>query len=72
MTAAKNLDLLAQQDWESQIKDVFKEVAPQFKVLKKGILDYYKEIEKANKVAEHEVKKLSTRQRRLLQLQKEQ
>jgi hypothetical protein len=57
MTAAENLDLLAQQDWESRMKDVFKEAAPRFKVLKKSILDYYKEIEKAKKVAEREAKK---------------
>jgi hypothetical protein len=38
MTAAENLDLLARQDWESQMKDVLKEAAPQFKVLKKSIL----------------------------------
>jgi hypothetical protein len=57
MTAAENLDLLARQDWESRMKDVFKEAAPRFKVLKKGILDYYKEIEKAKKVAEREAKK---------------
>ena len=57
MTAAENLDLLARQDWESQMKDVFKEAAPRFKVLKKGIVDYYKEIEKAKKVAEREAKK---------------
>ena len=57
MTAAENLDLLARQDWESQMKDVFKEAAPQFRVLKKTILDYYKEVEKAKKAAEHEAKK---------------
>jgi hypothetical protein len=52
MIAAENLDLLAQQDWESGMKDVFKEAAPRFKVLKKTILDYQKEVEKAKKVAE--------------------
>jgi hypothetical protein len=57
MTAAENLDLLAHQDWESKMKDIFKEAAPRFKVLKKSILDYYKEIEKANKVAEREAKR---------------
>jgi hypothetical protein len=34
-----------------------KEAAPQFKVLKKNILDYYKKINKAKKVIEHEAKK---------------
>ena len=28
MTAAKNLDLLARQNWESGMKDVFKKAAP--------------------------------------------
>jgi hypothetical protein len=57
MTAAENLDLLARQDWESRMKDVFKEAAPRFKILKKNILDYYKDIEKAKKVADREAKK---------------
>jgi hypothetical protein len=57
MTAAENLDLLARQDWESRMKDVFKEAAPQFKVLKKSILDYHKQIEKAKQVAERTAKK---------------
>lgn len=35
MTAAESLDLLARQDWERWMKDVFKEAAPRFKVLKK-------------------------------------
>ena len=39
------------------MKDVFKEVAWQFKVLRKNILDYQKEIENAKKVAEYDVKK---------------
>jgi hypothetical protein len=60
MTAAENLDLLARQDWESGMKDVFKEAAPQFRVLKKNILDYQKEIEKAKKVAEQEARKAAT------------
>ena len=33
MTAAKTLDLLARQDWESNMKDVFREAAPRFRVL---------------------------------------
>lgn len=57
MTADKNLDLLAQQDWESEIKDVFKEAVPQFRVLKKRILNYQKEVDKAKNVAEHKVRK---------------
>jgi hypothetical protein len=60
MTAAENLDSLAQQDWESMMKDVFKEAGPRFKILKKNIVDYHKEIEKAKKVAEREVKKAAT------------
>ena len=28
MTAAENLDFLARQDWESRMKEVFREVAP--------------------------------------------
>jgi len=54
MTATENLDFLARQDWESLMKDVFKEAAPRFRVLKKSILDYEKEVEKAKKVAEHD------------------
>jgi hypothetical protein len=46
MTATKNLDCLAQQDWERGMKDVFKEAGPQFKVLKKSILDHQRVIEK--------------------------
>jgi hypothetical protein len=56
MTATENLDLLAQQDWESGMKDVFKEAAPQFRVLKKNILDYQKEVEKVKKAAECEAR----------------
>ena len=39
------------------MKDVFKEAAPQFKVLKKNIIDHHRAIEKVRKVAEQEVKK---------------
>jgi hypothetical protein len=60
MTAAKNLDLLARQDWERGMKDVFKEAAPKFRVLKKNILDYQKEVEKAKKTAEREARKAAT------------
>ena len=60
MTAAENLDFLARQDWESRMKDVFKEVAPRFRILKKNILDYQREIEKAKKVAEREARKAAT------------
>ena len=60
MTAAENLDLLARQDWERGIKDVFKEAAPRFRILKKNILDYQKEVEKAKKVAEREARKAAT------------
>jgi hypothetical protein len=60
MTATKNLDFLAQQDWERGMKDVFKEAAPQFKVPKKNILNHQRVIEKARKVAEQEVKKAAT------------
>jgi hypothetical protein len=57
MTATENLDLLARQDWESRMKDMFKEAAPRFKVLKKNILDSQKAVEKAKTVAEQETKK---------------
>ena len=57
MTATEMLDFLARQDWEGQMKNVFKEVAPQFKVLKKNITDYQKAIENAKKVEEHNKKK---------------
>lgn len=57
MTAIEMLDFLARQDWESRMKDVFKELAPQFKILKKNITDYQKAIEKAKKIEEHNKKK---------------
>ena len=57
MTAIEMLDFLARQDWESQMKDVFKELAPQFKILKKNITDYQKAIEKAKKIEENNKKK---------------
>jgi hypothetical protein len=60
MTAAKNLDFLAHQDWESRMNDVFTEVAPRFRILKKNILDYQREIEKAKKAAEREVRRAAT------------
>ena len=53
----ENLDLLAQQDWKGRMKDILKEAAPQFKALKKNIINYYKAIEKARKVADHDAKK---------------
>lgn len=60
MTAAENLDMLARQDWESSMKDVFKEAGPRFRVLKKHILEYQKQVEKAKKAAEREAKKAAT------------
>jgi hypothetical protein len=60
MTAAENLDFLAHQDWESRMKEVFKEVAPWFKILKKNILDYQKALEKAKKAAERDARKAAT------------
>ena len=54
MTAAEHLDLLAQQDWEGCMKNIFKEVVPQFKVLKKNIADHQKAIKNVKKVAEQE------------------
>ena len=61
MTAAEHLDLLAQQDWESHMKAVFKEAAPQFKVLKKNIANHQKAIENAKKIAEREAKKAAAK-----------
>jgi hypothetical protein len=57
MTAAENLDLLAHQDWESRMKEVLKEAAPRFKILKKNILDYHKALEKTKKTAERDARK---------------
>jgi hypothetical protein len=42
------------------MKDVFKELAPQFRILKKNILDYQREIEKAKKAAEREARRAAT------------
>jgi hypothetical protein len=60
MTAAENLDFLTQQDWERGMKDIFKEAAPRFKVLKKHILDYQWAVEKTRKLAKNEAKKAAT------------
>jgi hypothetical protein len=54
MTGAENLDWLAHHDWESLMKDIFKEAVPWFKVLKKNIVDYQKALEKEKKAAECE------------------
>ena len=61
MTAAEHLDLLAQQDWESHMKAVFKEAVPRFKVLKKNIANHQKAIENAKKIAEREAKKAAAK-----------
>ena len=42
------------------MKDVFKETAPWFRVLKKNIINYQKKVEKAKKVAECGVRKAAT------------
>ena len=42
------------------MKNVFKEAVPQFKILKKTILDYQKEAKKAKKVAKQEARKAAT------------
>ena len=41
------------------MKDVFKEAAPQFEILKKNILDHQRVIEKTRKVDEQDAKKAS-------------
>ena len=72
MMASKNQDLLAQQDWEGQMKDVFKEAAQRFKVLKKSISNHDKVVEKARKVAAQAAKKAECEEGRCPQWQKEQ
>ena len=66
MTAAENLDWLARHDWESLMKDVFKEAALRFKVLKKNITDYQKALEKEKKAAEREAKAAAAAEARAL------
>jgi len=69
MTAAENLDWLAHHDWENLMKDVFKEAAPRFKVLKKNITDYQKAIEKERKAAEREAKAAAAAEARAVRAQ---
>jgi hypothetical protein len=52
MTANDTLEILARQDWEKAMKDVFKELAPHLKVLKKTITLFYQNLEKEKKAAE--------------------
>lgn len=52
MTAEENLDMLAHEDWEKLIKDIFKELAPRLKVQKKTITLFYQNLEKERKAAE--------------------
>jgi hypothetical protein len=56
MTAAEHLDSLAQQDWESHMKDAFKKAALRFNILKKNIADHQKAVLTAKKVAEQVAK----------------
>ena len=42
------------------MKDIFKEAAPQFEILKKNILDHQRAIKKTRKVDEQDAKKAST------------
>ena len=60
MTGDEMLDFLARQDWEGRMKDIFKEAAPQFKILKKNITSYQKAVEKAKSVEERNKKKAAT------------
>ncbi len=66
MTAAENLDWLARHDWESLMKDIFKEAVPRFKVLKKNIADYQKALEKEKKAVEREAKAAAAAEARAL------
>ena len=69
MTAAENLDWLARHDWECLMKDIFKEVAPQFKVLKNNITDYQKVLKKEKKATECEAKATASAEARVLRAQ---
>jgi hypothetical protein len=64
MTSDEILDLLARDDWETMMKEVFKEVGPWFRVLKKSIADYQKAIEKEKKAAKCEAKKVAAAEAR--------
>jgi hypothetical protein len=52
MTAEENLNMLAREDWEKLMKEVFKELAPRLKVQKKTITLFYQNLKKEKKVAE--------------------
>ena len=52
MTTEDNLDVLAREDWEKLMKEVFKELAPRLKVQKKTITLFYQNLEKERKAAE--------------------
>ena len=63
MTATEMMDSLAQQTWESAMRDLFKEASERFKAQRKAIDNYHKQIaanrkaeEKARKAAEHQAK----------------
>jgi hypothetical protein len=60
MTAEENLIELAKIDWRNAMKEVWKELQPQFQVIKKAYSNRQKEIERAKKVAEREAKKVAT------------
>ena len=52
MTANENLDMLAQEDWEKLMQEVFKELSPCLKVQKKTITLFYQNLDKERKTAE--------------------
>jgi hypothetical protein len=52
ITANENLDILAREDWEKLMKEVFKELSPRLKVWKKTITLFYQNLDKERKAAE--------------------
>jgi hypothetical protein len=52
MTVEENLDMLAREDWEKSMKDIFKKLAPRLKVQKKTITLFYQNLKKERKAAE--------------------
>ncbi|TFK46918.1 hypothetical protein OE88DRAFT_1666709, partial [Heliocybe sulcata] len=57
MTSSEALDYLARADWESAMKDVFKEAAPKFKHWKTKILEYDRDEKRAIAEAKREAQK---------------
>jgi hypothetical protein len=70
MTAPEMLDQLARQTWECKMGDLFKEASERFKILRKAIDDFHKEIA-AEKKAQEKVRKAEERHAKKLEAEAE-